>query len=149
MNNQINIDLDEINIKHKEENNKEKRILKAINLIDDFVTKFVSKIEYYKLTLESQINQSQLTLLNSPLLINNNKTDAKEKTQSKDIKTEKEENRINKELNIEDEYLNKFISTKTFYKRTLYLLYLITEDKSKIEKIIKADNNITNNLINE
>ena len=47
MNNQINIDLDEINIKHKEENNKEKRILKAINLIDDFVTKFVSKIEYY------------------------------------------------------------------------------------------------------
>ena len=149
MNNQINIDLDEINIKHKEENNKEKRILKAINLIDDFVTKFVSKIEYYKLTLESQINQSQLTLLNSPLLINNNKTDAKEKNQSKDIKKEKEENRINKELNIEDEYLNKFISTKAFYKRTLYLLYLITEDKSKIEKIIKSDNNITNNLINE
>ena len=149
MNNQINIDLDEINIKHKEENNKEKRILKAINLIDDFVTKFVSKIEYYKLTLESQINQSQLTLINSPLLINNNKTDAKEKNQCKDIKTEKEENRINKELNIEDEYLNKFISTKAFYKRTLYLLYLITEDKSKIEKIIKSDNNITNNLINE
>lgn len=55
MSNQFYIDINEINAKQKEENNNKKRILKAINLIDDFVTKFVSKIEYYKLTLESQI----------------------------------------------------------------------------------------------
>ena len=55
MSNQIYIDINDINVKQKEENNSKKRILKAINLIDDFVTKFVSKIEYYKLTLESQI----------------------------------------------------------------------------------------------
>ena len=64
MSNQIYIDINDINVKQKEENNSKKRILKAINLIDDFVTKFVSKIEYYKLTLESQINQPQLTLIN-------------------------------------------------------------------------------------
>ena len=55
MSNQFYIDINEINAKQKEENDNKKRILKAINLIDDFVTKFVSKIEYYKLTLESQI----------------------------------------------------------------------------------------------
>ena len=147
MNNEFYIDINEINAQQKEEDNNKKRILKAINLIDDFVTKFVSKIEYYKLTLESQINQPQLKLINSPLIINNNKSDANEINKNKDDKTEKEEK--NNELNIDDEYLNKFISTKTFYKRALYLLYLITEDKSKIEKIIKTDNNITNNSINE
>jgi len=143
MSNQIYIDINDINVKQKEENNSKKRILKAINLIDDFVTKFVSKIEYYKLTLESQINQPQLTLINSPLSINNNKnTQIENKTSIE--KEKKEENNYlniennNNKLNSDDEYLDKFISTKAFYKRALYLLYLITEDKSQIEKIIKT-----------
>ena len=64
MSNQIYIDINDINVKQKEENNSKKRILKAINLIDDFVTKFVSKIEYYKLTLESQIILSKSATIN-------------------------------------------------------------------------------------
>ena len=34
-----------------QEQDKGTKIIKAINLIDDFVTKFISKIEYYKMTL--------------------------------------------------------------------------------------------------
>ena len=71
MNNEFETDINEINLPKKENNKIKTRILKAINLIDDFVTKFISKIEYYKLTLESQLNQPQLTLINSPLLLNN------------------------------------------------------------------------------
>ena len=56
MNNQIFTDINEIKFEEEEKNKNKKRILKAINLIDDFVTKFVSKIEYFKLTLESQLN---------------------------------------------------------------------------------------------
>ena len=84
MNNQIYTDINEIKYTEGEENKNKKRILKAINLIDDFVTKFISKIEYFKLTLESQLNQQQLTLINAPLLIKNNdnseKDNKKEKT---------------------------------------------------------------------
>jgi hypothetical protein len=52
---------------NSEEIKNKKRFHKAINLIDDFVTKFISKIEYYKMTLESQINNAKLTLINTPL----------------------------------------------------------------------------------
>jgi len=152
MSNQFYIDINEINAKQKEENNNKKRILKAINLIDDFVTKFVSKIEYYKLTLESQINQPQLTLINSPLLINNNKNTEIKKEASKGKENKEKDNNIDNDKNkliADDEYLNKFISTKNFYKRALYLLYLITEDKSQIEKIIKTDINANNIPLNE
>ena len=150
MNNQIYLDINDINSHPKEENNNTKRILKAINLIDEFVTEFVSKIEYYKMTLESQLNQPQLTLINSPLLINKN-TDSKKESIS-NLKKENEENNnknINNNLNYDDEYLNKFISTKTFYKKILYLLYLITEDKSKIEKIIKTGLNSNDSTLNK
>ena len=99
MNNEFYIDINEINAQQKEEDNNKKRILKAINLIDDFVTKFVSKIEYYKLTLESQINQPQLKLINSPLIINSNKSDTNENNKIKDDKTQKEYK--NNELNID------------------------------------------------
>jgi len=152
MSNQFYIDINEINAKQKEENNNKKRILKAINLIDDFVTKFVSKIEYYKLTLESQINQPQLTLINSPLLINNNKNTEIKKEASKGKENKEKDDNIDNDKNkliADDEYLNKFISTKNFYKRALYLLYLITEDKSQIEKIIKTDINVNNISLNE
>ena len=54
---------------NSEQINNKKRIRKAINLIGDFVTKFISKIEYYKMTLESQINKAELTLMNTPLQI--------------------------------------------------------------------------------
>ena len=70
MNNQKYIDINDIEVQPKDEDKEKKRLLKAINLIDEFITKFVSKIEYFKMTLESQINQPQLTLINSPLLTN-------------------------------------------------------------------------------
>ena len=59
-------------------------------------------------------------------------------------KEKKDDNIINNEAknHNDDEYLNKFISSKPFYKKAIYLLYLITEDKSQIEKIIKTDSNL-------
>ena len=80
--NQVYTDINEINNKEIEKNKDKIRIKKAINLIDDFVTKFVSKIEYFKLNLESQLNQPQLTLINNPLLISND--NLKEKNQEKE-----------------------------------------------------------------
>ena len=145
MNNQIYTDINEIKYTEGEENKNKKRILKAINLIDDFVTKFISKIEYFKLTLESQYNQQQLTLINAPLLIKNNDNSEKDNKKEKTKENENDEkNVINNEgikNNTEDEYLNKFISTKQFYKKALYLLYLTTEDKLQIEQLIKSDSN--------
>ena len=145
MNNQIYTDINEIKYTEGEENKNKKRILKAINLIDDFVTKFISKIEYFKLTLESQLNQQQLTLINAPLLIKNNDNSEKDNKKEKTKENENDEkNVINNEgikNNTEDEYLNKFISTKQFYKKALYLLYLTTEDKLQIEQLIKSDSN--------
>ena len=91
MNNQIFTDINEIKFEEEEKNKNKKRILKAINLIDDFVTKFVSKIEYFKLTLESQLNQNQLTLINSPSLIQNNNDIKQEKQQDKIKENENEE----------------------------------------------------------
>ena len=141
--NQVYTDINEINNKEIEKNKDKIRIKKAINLIDDFVTKFVSKIEYFKLNLESQLNQPQLTLINNPLLISND--NLKEKNQEKENnKNKKDENNNLINNDNEDIYLDKFISTKTFYKKALYLLYLITEDKFHIEKIIKSDNSINN-----
>ena len=87
MNNQIFTDINEIKLEEEEKNKNKKRILKAINLIDDFVTKFVSKIEYFKLTLESQLNHNQLTLINTPSLIQN--TDDIKKSLHKDYKWQK------------------------------------------------------------
>ena len=72
MNNQLYIDINNIDFQQNDENKNNKRILKAINLIDEFVTKFISKVEYYKLTLESKINQTQLKLINTPSLIHEN-----------------------------------------------------------------------------
>ena len=149
MNNQIFTDINEIEFEEEEKNKNKKRILKAINLIDDFVTKFVSKIEYFKLNLESQLNQNQLSLINSPSLIQNNNDIKQEKQQDKIKENENEEkkddNIINdqiKNYTDDDEYLDKFISSKPFYKKAIYLLYLITEDKSQIEQIIKTDSNL-------
>ena len=132
----------------KDENNNKKRLLKAINLIDDFVTKFIGKIEYYKLSLESQINQPQLTLVNSPLSLNNNTDQKNENNTNKQDKHEiKDDKNNNKEdINNDDEYLNRFMSSKPFYKKALYLLYLITEDKSKIANILKVDSDFNKNI---
>ena len=146
MNNQIYTDINEIKNIEKEKNKNKTRILKAINLIDDFVTKFVSKIEYFKLTLESKLNQNQLTLINTPSLTQKNDDLKKEKKQDEIKENEIEEKKANININDDaenynDEYLNKFVSSKPFYKKALYLLYLITDDKSKIEQIIKSDSN--------
>ncbi len=136
---------------NSEQINNKKRIHKAINLIDDFVTKFISKIEYYKMTLESQINKAELTLMNRPLQIdiqNKEKTDNKNQTINNYIN----ENSSHKSYDKNDEneeYLNKFLNTKNFYKKTLYLLFLITEDKSQIQKLIKNDENDSKLKINE
>ena len=146
MNNQKYIDINDIEVQPKDEDKEKKRLLKAINLIDEFITKFVSKIEYFKMTLESQINQPQLTLINSPLLTNTNNNIHIENNQNKEKK--EEINKIKNEFKYEEDYLNKFISTKIFYKKALYLLYLITEDKSQIEKIIKTDLISSNNSLN-
>ena len=62
MNNQLYTDIYEIKFTEGEENKNKKRILKAINLIDDFVTKFISKIEYFKLTLESQYKSATINI---------------------------------------------------------------------------------------
>ena len=92
-----------------------KRIQKAINLIDDFVTKFISKIEYYKMTLESQLNQAKVAPINLPSLEekNNIETNIKNK-ETNDINeiNEKDNNNfpyINNNNNGDDEYLNNFI----------------------------------------
>ena len=146
MNNQLYIDINNIDFQQNDENKNNKRILKAINLIDEFVTKFISKVEYYKLTLESKINQTQLKLINTPSLIpENNKINIENK---ENIENGKEE-RNKFENNNEEDYLNKFISSKAFYKKTLYLLYLISEDKSQIENIIKTGINSSNIQINK
>ena len=63
MNNQKYIDINDIEVQPKDEDKEKKRLLKAINLIDEFITKFVSKIEYFKMTLESQINIFEMVLL--------------------------------------------------------------------------------------
>ena len=66
--------MNEVNLNSESEQNSElnknkKRILKAISLIDDFVTKFVSKIEYYKMNLQSKLNNSESILVNKSLTI--------------------------------------------------------------------------------
>ena len=99
MNNQIFTDINEIKFEEEEKNKNKKRILKAINLIDDFVTKFVSKIEYFKLTLESQLNQNQLSLINSPSLIQNNNDIKQEKQQDKIKENENEEKKDDNIIN--------------------------------------------------
>ena len=99
MNNQIFADINEIKFEEEEKNKNKKRILKAINLIDDFVTKFVSKIEYFKLTLESQLNQNQLSLINSPSLIQNNNDIKQEKQQDKIKENENEEKKDDNIIN--------------------------------------------------
>ena len=149
MNNEFETDINEINLPKKENNKIKTRILKAINLIDDFVTKFISKIEYYKLTLESQLNQPQLTLINSPLLLNNKLESEKKQNKNEENIDKNSKDKNYTQMNYDDEYLNKFISTKTFYKKALYLLYLITEDKSQIETIINSDLNLDNKPINK
>jgi hypothetical protein len=133
---------------NSEEIKNKKRFHKAINLIDDFVTKFISKIEYYKMTLESQINKAKFTLINTPLssdIKTNEKKEDNEKVKDDKININedksKEEEKEKEKDNIKnnDEFLNKFMNTKNFYKKALYLLYLITEDKSQIQKIIEKD----------
>jgi len=124
------------NKNNTEESQNKKRILKAINLIDDFVSKFISKIEYYKMTLESQLNQTQLNLVNSPLLPNNNKDEQININNKLPTDINSSDNKspqllLNKDN--DNEYLTKFINSKSFYKKTLYLLFLITEDKSQIK----------------
>ena len=148
MNNQYFPDIIDNNYQKKEENDNKKRLLKAINLIDDFVTKFISKIEYYKLSLESQINQPQLTLINSPLSLNNEMNQKNENKKDKQNNYEIKDDISNKkeDINNDDKYLNKFISSKPFYQKALYLLYLITEDKPKIENILKVDSDFDNNI---
>jgi len=133
---------------NSEEIKNKKRFRKAINLIDDFVTKFISKIEYYKMTLESQINKAKLTLMNEPLssdikTIEKKEYNEKEKDDKININEDKskvkEKEKEKDSINDNDEFLNKFMNTKNFYKKALYLLYLITEDKSQIQKIIEKD----------
>ena len=137
--NQININSNSNN-EEEELNNNKTNLLKAIDLIDDFVTKFISKIEYYKMTLESQINQTHLKLMNKPLLPENN--DKENNSISKEAEDKKNKiNQNNLKNNDSNEYLKKFINCKNFNKKMLYLLYLITEEKSQIEKIIEIDKN--------
>ena len=131
---------------NSEEIQNKKRFHKAINLIDDFVTKFISKIEYYKMTLESQINNAKLTLINTPLSSDIKTNEKKEDNETvKDGKININENKSKEKekekdnIKNNDEFLNKFMNTKNFYKKALYLLYLITEDKSQIQKIIEKD----------
>ena len=130
---------------NSEEIKNKKRFSKAINLIDDFVTKFISKIEYYKMTLESQINEAKLNLMNTPLssdikIKEKNEDNEKVKNDKININEDKGKEKDEKEkIKDNDEFLNKFMCTKKFYKKALYLLYLITEDKSQIQKIIEKD----------
>ena len=126
-----------------------KRIQKAINLIDDFVTKFISKIEYYKMTLESQLNQAKIAPINLPSLEEKNNIETnikyKEANDINDINEINEKNNNNfpsinnNNNNNDDEYLNNFIKSKNFYKKALYLLFLISEDKFQIQKLIERD----------
>ena len=137
---------------NSEESQNKKRILKAINLIDDFVSKFISKIEYYKMTLESQLNQVQLNLMNSPLLPNNNKNEQINENNKLPTDINSSDNKNSQLLlnsDNDNEYLTKFINSKNFYKKALYLLFLITEDKSQIKKIIEKDRQNDIDKVNE
>ena len=60
------------------------------------------------------------------MLLNNKLESEKKQNKNEENidKNSKDKNSI--QINYDDEYLNKFISTKTFYKKALYLLYLIT-----------------------
>ena len=137
-----------INQKNSEESLVQKRLSKAINLIDDFVTKFISKIEYYKMTLESQLNKTQFNLINSPLTkINDNEPSIENKIKTSNNKND--DNNSQKKINNDCEYLNKFVNSKRFYKRALYLLFLISEDKSQIQKILEIDEDNNLKKINE
>ena len=135
--NQLNINFN--SNEEKEEAKYKEKIHKAINLIDDFVTKFISKIEYYKLTLQSQLNKTHLAIKkeNEDLLSDNKSKE----NNINNIETEniKNNNQINVNNNENDEYLKKFINSKNFYRKAVCLLYLITEDKSQIRKLITLD----------
>ena len=129
---------------NSEESQNNKRIHKAIKLIDDFVTKFISKIEYYKMTLESQLNQ--VKLMNSPLPTN---IQSKENIEN-NKKLENNDSSVNHvKSKYNDEYLDKFINSKNFYKKALYLLFLVTDDKLQVKKIIEKDEIISIEKKNE
>ena len=131
----ININSNE----EKEELKYKEKIHKAINLIDDFVTKFISKVEYYKLTLQSQLNQVNLKIKNENLLSENkNKENNINNIETENIKNNNQIN-LNINENENNEYLIKFINSKNFYKKAIYLLFLITEDKSQIRNLIALD----------
>ena len=138
--------MNELNINLESDQNKDllknkKIILKAINLIDDFVTKFISKVEYYKMNLESKLNNVQSELINRSL-------SAKQNVKEFNLNNKEESyinnNNQNNSNNNEEDYLNKFINSKNFYKRAINLLFLISEDKSQIQKLIKIDANNIN-----